>query len=146
MKTNCNGSCRVIYDYYTPYIHNFSRREGELRCGRADCEWEVPVIFPSQASQMYLSCDFGNKSFIFWKPRLCLFKVKQNTQIPNNNFFTQIHVHFEMSRCDFRLIPIERVTNVKYHEIYQNVHVKYLVEYIVKRINGNPLYFCIVNR
>ena len=26
MKTR--GPCRVIYDYYMPYIHNFSRREG----------------------------------------------------------------------------------------------------------------------
>ena len=65
MKTNCNGPCRVIYDYYALlYIHNFSRRE----VGGAAEEQiasEVPVIIPLQASQMYLSCDFGNKSFIF---------------------------------------------------------------------------------
>ena len=41
MKTNCNGPCRVIYDYYTPYIHNVSRREGERVWGRAGCEWEL---------------------------------------------------------------------------------------------------------
>ena len=64
MKTNCHGTCRVIFDYYTPYIHNFSGREGERRWGRAECEWEVPVIFPLQASKMYLSCDFGNKCHI----------------------------------------------------------------------------------
>ena len=28
MKTNCNVRCRVIYDYYTPYIHNFSGGRG----------------------------------------------------------------------------------------------------------------------
>ena len=49
MKTNCNGPCRVIYDYYTPYIH----------------KWRVrAVTFPLQASKMYLSCDVGNKFHI----------------------------------------------------------------------------------
>ena len=28
MKTNCNGPCRFIYDYYTPKIHNIRGREG----------------------------------------------------------------------------------------------------------------------
>lgn len=65
---------------------------------------------PLQASKLYLSSEFGNKSFIFWKPRLCLFNIKQTPKRPKIKMLTYIQFYLDMSCCNIRLILIEHST------------------------------------